>query len=58
MNALVARVLTHWRTSIGGLLAVAGVVFSALNLSYPGTKWVMTATAIVAGLTGLLAKDN
>lgn len=58
MNDIVNRILTHWKSTAGGLLAIAGVVVSAVQGTSPDAKWTLTATAIVAGLTGLLAKDE
>jgi hypothetical protein len=48
----------HWKTTAAGGLAVAGIVFSAIVSNYGPVKWVLTGSAIVAGLTGLLAKDK
>lgn len=58
MNQIVDRFLRNWKTTAGGLLAVAGVVISAVHLNAPSSTWTLTAAAIVAGLTGLLAKDK
>lgn len=58
MNAILNRVANHWKTTCGALLSIAGVVVSAVQTNSPDQKWTLTATAIVAGLTGLLAKDN
>lgn len=52
------RFLSHWKTTVGGALSVAGIVVSAVQLNSPEQKWTLTATAVVAGLTGLLAKDK
>jgi hypothetical protein len=58
MNGLLNRFLAHWKTTCGGLLSVAGIIVSAVQVNSPDQKWTLTATAIVAGLTGLLAKDE
>lgn len=58
MENLINRFLAHWKTTAGGLLSVAGVIVSALNTNNPKLSWVPVATAVIAGLTGLLAKDN
>lgn len=55
---LLDRVLTNWKTTAGGLLAVAGVVYTAVQTNYGPSKAVLTGAAVIAGLTGLLAKDN
>jgi hypothetical protein len=58
MNQLADRIISHWKTTAGGLLSIAGVVVSAFQMNSPNQKWTLIATAIVAGLTGLLGKDN
>ena len=58
MNNLVNRVCNHWKTTVGGLLSCAGVVFSVLAKSNPSAQWVGIGAAIVAGFTGLMAKDS
>lgn len=57
MSTLLERILSNWKTTVGGSLAVAGVIVSSLTTGYPAMKWCPVATAIIAGLTGLLAKD-
>lgn len=58
MSDWVNRIANHWKTTCGGLLSIAGVVVSAIQANSPDQKWTLTATAIVAGLTGLLARDE
>lgn len=58
MDALLDRLVANWKTTAGGVLAIAGVIVSSLTTGYPSMKWCPIATAIVAGLTGLLAKDK
>lgn len=58
MSTILDRLLENWKTTAGGVLAVAGVIVSSLTTGYPSMKWCPIATAIVAGLTGLLAKDK
>lgn len=58
MNNLMDRFLLHWKSTCGGLLAIAGVIVSAVQQNSPNQKWTLIATAIVGGLTGLLAKDE
>lgn len=58
MSELLNRFLTHWKTTCGGILSVAGVIVSAVQANSPDQHWTLLATAIVAGLTGLLAKDE
>lgn len=55
--ALAERGLDNWKTTCAGALAVAGVILSSLYQNYGAEKWILTGTAIVAGLTGILAKD-
>lgn len=57
MNQLFERFFLHWKTTSGGALAVAGIVVSSMTTGYPNMKWCPVATAVIAGLTGLLAKD-
>ena len=57
MNQLIERMAKNWKTTCGALLSIAGVVVSAVQTNSPDQKWTLTATAIVAGLTGLLARD-
>jgi drug/metabolite transporter (DMT)-like permease len=58
MSNLFNRVAQNWKTSAGGVLSVAGIVFTVLNQNPHHAAWIGSATAIVAGLTGLLAKDK
>lgn len=53
----VDRIFNSYKTTIGGLLSVTGIVLTCLAAGH-SQKWVASATAIVAGLTGLLAKDK
>jgi hypothetical protein len=55
---MLERLITNWKTTAGGLLSIAGVVVSAIQTNSPNQKWTLIATAVVAGLTGLLAKDK
>jgi len=58
MNEIINRIGANWRTTVGGILSVAGVILAALNQGSANEKWILTATAIVSGLTALLAKDT
>lgn len=55
---MIDRFIAHWKTTAGGALSVALIVVSAIQQNNPSQKWTLTATAVVAGLTGLLAKDK
>jgi hypothetical protein len=55
---VISNIFVHWKTSVGGLLSVAGVVLAAVNTTSPNEKWILTATGLVSGLTGLLGKDT
>lgn len=55
---MIDRFLSHWKTTVGGLLSVAGIIVASVQQNNPSQHWTLTAAAIVAGLTGLLAKDN
>lgn len=55
---MIDRVYVHWRSTVAGLLSCAGVVFGVCAVNFPGAKWVAVGSGIVAGLTGLLARDR
>ena len=55
---LLTRVLDHPKSTAGGLLSVAGVMFIAFSQTFPGRTWVVLGTLIVSGLTGLLSQDK
>lgn len=57
MNQLVDRVVKNWKTTAGALLTIAGVIFASVQSTNPTVHWTLTGSAIIAGLTGLLAKD-
>lgn len=58
MSALIDRFLKNWKTTCGGLLAVAAVCVGAFVQSGYTGHALQLAGAIIAGLTGLLAKDS
>lgn len=58
MTPLVERFLKNWKTTAGGTLAVVGIILANIYIGYPTAKWASIGAACVAGLTGLLAKDN
>lgn len=58
MNALLTRILLNWKTTVGGLLAIAAVIVGAFATNGYTGKELEVAGAIITGLTGLLAKDS
>ena len=57
-DELLDRLLWNWKTTAGGVLSVAQIVFAAFITNGVGQKWTLVGAAITAGLTGLLAKDK
>lgn len=57
MNTLLDRVLINWKTTAGGILAVAAVIVGAFVTNGGTSKGFSIAGAIIAGLIGLLSKD-
>lgn len=55
---LLTRITTNWKSTASGVLAAAAVVFGVLATSYPAAKWVGVSGAVIAALTGALAKDK
>lgn len=58
MTALLDRIVANWKTTAGGVLTVAGIVFASLTSNGSTQHWVLVASAIVGGLTAALAKDK
>lgn len=57
MDSLLNRILANWKTTATGILSVASICVGAFVASGSTGKDFVIAGTIIAGLTGLLAKD-
>jgi hypothetical protein len=57
MNFLLDRVITNWKTTASGVLAVAAICVGAFVATGYTGKGFTVAGLIITGLTGLIAKD-